>query len=172
MHTLDAISCTAICLFSKISSLTWQMFTYVTAFICTWACGQWATCSQPSENLLHQSYTFAHDKVSSSYCALNLWIISASFTFNFTRNLVIQHCSTLRVTVCDAILYCFWCEDAEGTAICEGVRAMFPPSSTKSISSLWCRRLLKKKILRQPWTTIIALPCLFLHLCACDSLNC
>jgi hypothetical protein len=53
MHTLDAISPTAISLFSKISSLMGRMFKSVTAVGCTWAYGRLATCSRLSENLLH-----------------------------------------------------------------------------------------------------------------------
>jgi hypothetical protein len=49
----------------------WQMFTSATAADCMQACGQLATCWQPSENLLRQSYTLACDEVSSLYCACN-----------------------------------------------------------------------------------------------------
>jgi hypothetical protein len=98
VHTLAAISCTAICQFYKISNSTRRMFTSVKAVSCTWACSRLASCSLSSENLLHQSYTHARDKVSSSYFALPLRRISAGYTFSFTRNLMIYRCCTLGVT--------------------------------------------------------------------------
>jgi hypothetical protein len=51
-------------------------------------------------NMWSVNYLFtAFRKVSSPYCALNLWRISANFTFSFAGNLIIQRCSTLGVTV-------------------------------------------------------------------------
>jgi hypothetical protein len=83
MLMLDAISYTVICLFPKISCSTRQMFT-----LCTAVC-----------------WTLAHYGVPSPHCAFNLQRVSAGFTFPFTRNLMIQHCSALGVTRSDAILY-------------------------------------------------------------------
>lgn len=84
-----------------------RVFTSVAAVGSMWTCDQLATGSRPLENLLRQSFTLARYKVSSQYCALNLWRISADFIFSFTRILMAQSCCTVRVADTDSILNCF-----------------------------------------------------------------
>lgn len=95
---MDETSCAVIHLYSKLSSWTWQMFTLGTSVGWMRACCRFDTSLQPSENLLHQSWTLLCDRVSSPYHAFNLRRISACFTFSFNRNLMIQCYSTLGLT--------------------------------------------------------------------------
>jgi hypothetical protein len=113
----------------------------VTAADCTWACGRLATSSQPLRTCC-TNHTLTYDKVTSPYCAPNFWWTSASFTFSFTRNLMIQHCSTLRMK--EPVLLLMW--RCKGYSYVWGSDNMFPPSATKHFVILVQINLLRKMV--------------------------
>jgi hypothetical protein len=80
LQTLDAITRTTNCPFSKIGSSTWRMFAYLTAVGWKWACSRPATSARPSESLLLQSHTLVRDGLFSITC---IWAVKNFSWFHF-----------------------------------------------------------------------------------------